>query len=83
MRKTWESFYLLQFKSQSIKIKDGPYIGLIKENSIEFQVQSIYFIYTRLIVHTTLNLAYFKEYVLNMLYGIIILEPFISFYVIL
>ena len=29
---------------------------------MEFQVQSVYLIYTKLIVYTTLNLAYFKEY---------------------
>ena len=31
---------------------------------IEFQVQSIYLIYTRLIVHTTLNLAYSKKHMI-------------------
>jgi len=33
-------------------------------NSIEFQVQSIYFIYARSMVHATLDLAYPKEYIL-------------------
>jgi len=31
---------------------------------MEFQVQSVYLIYTGLIVHTTLNLVYFKEHIL-------------------
>jgi len=30
---------------------------------MEFQVQSVYLIYTWLIVYAILNLAYFKEYV--------------------
>jgi len=37
---------ILQFKPQSIKIRKEPYIRLIQENSIEFQVQSVYLIYT-------------------------------------
>ena len=49
--------------SQSIKTKDESCIGLIQENSMEFQVQSVYFIYTWLIVYTILNLAYSKEYI--------------------
>ena len=35
----------------------------------------VYLIYTRLMVHAILNLAYSKEYVLNMLYDVIVLEP--------
>jgi len=31
---------------------------------MKFQVQSIYLIYTRLIVHAILNLAYTKEHIL-------------------
>ena len=31
---------------------------------MEFQVQSVYLIYTRLIVYAILNLVYFKEYVI-------------------
>ena len=34
----------------------------IQENSIEFLVQSIYLIYTRLVVCTQLYLTYFKSY---------------------
>jgi len=34
---------------------------------MRFQLQSVYFIYTWLIVHTTLNLAYLKEHVYYML----------------
>ena len=37
---------VLQLKSQSVKTKDKSYIGLTQENLIEFQVQSIYIIYT-------------------------------------
>jgi len=31
---------------------------------MEFKVQSVYLIYTRLIVYATLNLAYFKEHII-------------------
>jgi len=34
-----------------------------QENSMKFQVQSIYLIYAGLIVYAILNLAYSKEYV--------------------
>jgi len=34
---------------------------------MKFQLQSVYLIYTWLIVHTTLNLAYSKEYIYYML----------------
>jgi len=43
-------------------LSDKPYIGLTQENSMEFQVQSVCLIHTRLIVYTTLNLAYSKEH---------------------
>jgi len=58
-------------------------LSYIYENLIKFQVQSIYFIYTRLIVHTTLDLVYSKEYIsfIRSIYYII-LEIFISFCVI-
>jgi len=36
---------MLQLKSQSVKIKEKPYIRLIQENLIEFQVLSVYLIY--------------------------------------
>ena len=32
---------------------------------MEFQVQSIYLIYARLVIHAILNLAYPKEYILS------------------
>ena len=54
---------MLQLKSQSVKTKDKPCIELTQENLMEFQVQSVYLIYTWLIVHTILNLAYSKEHV--------------------
>jgi len=54
---------MLQLKSQSIKTKEEPCIGLIQENLIEFQLQSVYLIYTWPIVYATLNLAYFKEHI--------------------
>ena len=63
------------------RLKKEPCIRLIQENSIEFQVPSVYLIYTGIIVYTTLNLAYSKEHMLNMLYNIIVLEPFIFFYI--
>jgi len=40
----------------SNKSKDKSCIEFIQENSIKFQVQSVYLIYTGLIVHTTLNI---------------------------
>ena len=43
---------------------------------MEYQVQSVY---TKLIVYIILNLVYLKEYIVNMLYVIIILEPFMFF----
>ena len=54
---------MLQLKSQSIKMKEEPCIRLTQENLMEFQVQSVYLIYARLLVHTTLTLAYSKDYV--------------------
>ena len=51
----------------SNKAKEKPCIGFISENSIEFQLQSVYLIHTRLIVCIILNLAYSKEYVYYML----------------
>ena len=42
-------------------------LGLIQENSIEFQVQSVYLIYVRLLVYATLILAYSKNYAYYML----------------
>ena len=49
----------------SIKVKEELCIGFTQKNLIEFQVQSIYLIYTRLIVCIILNLVYPKEYVLS------------------
>jgi len=43
--------------------KEESCIGITQENSVEFQVQSVYLIYTWLMVHATLNLAYPKRYV--------------------
>jgi len=51
--------------SLSIKVKEELCIGFTQKNLIEFQVQSIYLIYTRLIVCIILNLVYPKEYVLS------------------
>ena len=47
-----------------------PYIGFKQENSIEFQLQSVYLIYTWLIICAILNLVYFKEYEIYVLYTI-------------
>ena len=47
-----------------------PYIGFKQENSIEFQLQSVYLIYTWLIICAILNLVYFKEYGIYVLYTI-------------
>jgi len=38
-------------KFQSVKIKKEPCIEIIQENSIDFLVQYIYLIYTRLMVY--------------------------------
>ena len=57
--------------SLSNRAKEKPCIGFIQENSIEFQIQSVYLIYTWLIVHTILNLVYSK----NIQYDIIVLKP--------
>jgi len=43
-------------------ISQEPYIGFIQENLIEFLVQYIYLIYTRLIVYAIPVLAYLKDY---------------------
>ena len=49
---------------------------------MEFQVQDVYLIYARLIVHIMLNIAYPKDYILyaiNIWDNIIVLEPSIFF----
>jgi len=50
---------MLWFQPQSFKVRKELYIEITQENSIEFQVQSVYLIYTRLLVHTILILAYY------------------------
>ena len=66
-----------------VKLTKKPCIGLIQENLIEFQVQSVYLIYTRLMVHAILNLAYSKEHVYYILltYSIILFSE--TFYILL
>ena len=57
-------------------------IRFTQENSIEFQVQSTYLIYTKLIIYVTLYLTYSKGHILsivNTLYDIIVLKLFIFF----
>jgi len=53
---------------------------------MEFLVQNVYLIYTWLIVHTTLNLAYPKDiyilYTIDIWADIIVLEPSTIFFVI-
>jgi len=53
---------------------------------MEFKVQNIYLIYTWLMVHATLNLAYFKNiyilYTINICIDIIVPESFTMFFVI-
>ena len=51
--------------------KKNLVLGLIQENLIEFQKQSIYFIYTKLVVCATLYLTYYKDYMLSIksIYG--------------
>ena len=71
--KVYSSCYDWKLRVKSIK---EPYIGLIQENSIKFQVQSVYLIYTRLIVYAILNLAYPKEYV----YYILLIYSIISLF---
>ena len=44
-------------------MKEEPCIRLTQENLMEFQVQSVYLIYARLLVHTILTLAYSKDYI--------------------
>ena len=48
---------------------------------MEFQVQSVYLIYTRLLVHAILILTYPKDYTYYMLliYSVIVLESSIFF----
>jgi len=55
---------LLQFKTQSVKLRKEFCIRFTQENLIEFYVQSIYLIYAGLMVCITLSLAYPKKYVL-------------------
>jgi len=55
---------MIWFKTQSIKSRKNLVLGLTQENLMEFLIQSIYLIYTGLMVHTTLNLAHPKKYIL-------------------
>ena len=57
--------YCTVTKSQRVKTKEKLCIRLIQEN--ECQVQSIYLIYTELIIYTILNLVYLKEHMYYML----------------
>ena len=70
---------MLWFQPQSFKVKKELYIEITQENSIEFQVQSIYLIYTKLLVHAILILAY---YTINIQTDIIVSEPSTMFFVI-
>jgi len=58
---------MLQLKTYRVKSTKEPCIGLTQENLIKFQVQNVYLIYTWLMVCTTLNLAYPKEYIYYMI----------------
>jgi len=51
--------FLLKDLSLRSELREKPCIRFMQENSMEFQVQSVYLIYTWLLVYTTLNLAYF------------------------
>ena len=55
---------MVWFKTQSVKSRKNLILELTQENLIEFLVQSIYLVYTGLMVHTTLNLAHPKKYAL-------------------
>ena len=70
-RKDWKNnikiyvyYYNLRLR---VRLKKKSCIGLIQENLIEFWAQSVYLIYTRLMVYTTLNLVYSKKYIYYML----------------
>jgi len=68
-----------------MKLEEEPCIKLTQENSIEFQVQSIYLIYARLLVYAILILVYSKEYILHAIDiwdDIIVPELSIVFYMI-
>ena len=56
-----------------VKSREKPYIGFTQENLMEFQLQSIYLIYTWLMVCPILNLAYPKKhmYYILLIYSII------------
>jgi len=49
--KEWDSEHDCYSSRLSDKSKEKPCIGFIQENSIEFLVQYVYLIYTRLMVH--------------------------------
>jgi len=66
-------------------VKELSLYWVIQEDSIEFQLQSVYLIYTWLMVYAILNLAYSKEYIYYILliysmYDIIILDLSMMFY---
>ena len=76
-------YYNLKLK---VKSKNKSYIRIIQENSMEFQVQDVYFIYTWLLMHTKLNLAYSKRYIyyILLIYNMILLfwnllQPFMIY----
>jgi len=53
------------FKTLEWIKKRNLILGLIQENSIENSVQTVYFIYTKLLVHATLLLTYSKDHILS------------------
>ena len=57
---SWDNCYNSKLSDKS---KEESYIRFTQDSSIEFQVQSIYLIYTGLIVCTTLNLPYSKKHI--------------------
>jgi len=63
MIQAWLNYIVLVYViTQDSMISQEPCIGFIQENLIEFLVQCIYLIYTRLIIYAISVLAYLKGY---------------------
>ena len=63
----FSKYFVCYNLGSSNEAKKKSCIRFIQENLIKSQVQSVYLIYTRIIVCVTQNLAYSKEYIYYML----------------
>ena len=65
-----------QYYIKVFNIRKEPYIEIIQENLIEFLVQYIQLIYTRLMIYAIQILVYSKDYT----YYILLIYDIISFF---